>query len=249
MAELDAAELSSVSDQALKELVRKHLHPLRGDPEVWEALFAPDAIERTYEILTGMLDSAESAARKRNVELQAVRIACLDRGRQGTTEWLHADALHQQWKSKNGGFTQLVQRRLSELRKARGRNRHAGKEERAVAHAIVMERDRYRTIIRDLTRAIHLHQARTAAGSRSAEQYDYDLWRLLDGIEMPVGPGSTATLRDVLRTYWFDTSPATVADGERGRAERLMQQAPGGRSAHFEGVPKARRVNEPRNLA
>ncbi|MFF7837563.1 hypothetical protein ACFZC6_01815 [Streptomyces ossamyceticus] len=258
-AKYNITKVAALGDERFKELVTKHLARSDGDPALWEVLLGETLINRTTETLKDMFEVACAAAAKRANERNEIRVACLERGPSGRTEWLHSDAKYQLWKSRNSHFKKLVQTRLTEAREARrdhvlsGRAvKKTNRDDRLVAHARQMtdERNHHVGVIREFARMVQRHQAMTAASGRMPEQHDYDLWRLLDELSMPDGAErDLIPLRQMLQAFWYDTTPATLAEGVRGQTERMMRQAPAGRSPRYEGTPKVRRIDEPKRLA
>jgi hypothetical protein len=53
----------------------------------------------------------------------------------------------------------------------------------------------------------------------------------------------------MLDFYWADVEPVTAQRAAEDRAEAMMREAPGGQSARFSGVPRARHVDNGKHLA
>lgn len=259
MPEYTTEGIERLGDKAFRELVTEHLHPETGDPEMWEALLARPLIKRTRALLAEMRNQVEATLRKRERESTEYQLECLNNRASGRTDWVAHKAEYQDWRKKAVGFKRLVERRQVQAKAAafsRGQEQHNREQEagarRSAAHVERMteQRQLYLEIIRLLSIGIQQHQAMTAVAGRSPEQHDYDLWRALDNITIPMGPDEIYTaLRKVLETFWFQTTAATANAGVRRQMERLMRQAPAGRSPSYEGAPKARHVGSTNPLA
>jgi hypothetical protein len=236
-------EIAELGDDEFHELIRQHIHPVSGDAAVWAILLSPSLQDRTAGHLRDMNGRVDSSFKKRAREADAYQLECLKKGHVGRRDWQEYYNDYQAWRKRAGAFKQMVAGRAAELKIAQKRTR-------AAAHEVYQATNshNYREVIRQFAVRIHQHQALTARSGREPEQHDYDLWRLLDELSVPVGPEGNATIRDMMRTYWFDTSPATVQDGTRRTAERLMRQAPAGRSEAYQGIPKLRRTSPPNSL-
>ncbi|MEU6291758.1 hypothetical protein [Streptomyces sp. NPDC046988] len=79
-----------------------------------------------------------------------------------------------------------------------------------------------------------------------ATQEDYELWELLDQLTVPCGPTQEPTMLD---SYWTDVDVLTDAGAGRAVAKKTMRQAPAGRSAIYQGMPRARHVGSEEDLA
>jgi len=248
MAQYDQVKLLSLDAEFLAALIRQHLHVQDGDPDLWK-LLASEAIRgRTAAALKGILRDVREEIKKKAMEHQALRIRLLKQGGYGRRAWDKADAEHQAWKTRRGEFLIAVEHRLGSIKDPDEGTREQMLARRA--RRLSANEARYRDAVQALAVRIHQHQALTARSSREPEQHDYDLWRLLDELTVPLGDDNAPVpLRRMLRAYWFETTPATVREGETRTAERMMRQAPAGRSQRYGGTPKARHIGNPGSLA
>lgn len=258
-AKYDVAKVAALSDERFKELIDKHLHPDTGDPAVWDVLFSQSLMPRTTEVLQAMLEKVSVTLGRKKVEADAVHLESLKTGTR--QEWFAHRLEYDEWRVRAVAFQKMVQRRLGAAKNVR---RSWGKEQQDRQEKRIGERgpdykdrlarakaakDECENALRRLALKIREHQALTAVSDRMPEQHDYDLWRLLDELTLTVGKGGEqASVRRVMESYWLDTSEATMAAGQRGQTERMMQQAPAGRAPRFEGVTKVRRIDGQKRL-
>jgi hypothetical protein len=249
------AVVANLSDREFRDYVGANLHPNDGD-EAWPVLLSAELIERTFETLKDMRDQASRTLNQRAAERDEYQLECLRRGPAGRQDWVTYRVEYDIWRRKIANFNRMVLARLSETsnakKKLNSQMAAVAKRDRVAAHAQQMteERDYLRGVVRDLAKAVHQHQAATAVSGRDAEQHDYDLWHALDTLTVPMGKErEPAKIRNVLRTHWFDTMHSPSGEAGRKHTERLMQQAPAGRSPSFEGIPKARFVEGRKPLA
>jgi hypothetical protein len=246
----NASDLASLSDERYMDIVTRNIRRSSGDEALWEVLLSKELIERTASTLKQMLEIATAAAGKRKNEINQIRIDCTRFGKLDRSTWARESAIYEEWRTRNSHLKQIVQERLGQVREARRATPESRARLVAQANDMSQRASDYRTIIRELARAVHQHQALSAASGTPPEQHDYDLWRVLDELTVPVGPEQQgASLRSMLRTYWFDTSPSMPAEDTRHATERLMRQAPAGRSERFQGSPKVRRIGSPNPLS
>ncbi|MFI6769326.1 hypothetical protein [Streptomyces sp. NPDC050355] len=238
---MDAQRLVRLDDSDYEQLVLDHAHPPARDPGVWAVLIDPALIDRTRGALNTLFQRNSSVLRKRREEREQFRLACFARGQAGKEEWFASKREYDAWRHRAANFSRTVQNALSEINKAK-------KDlNRSLNHQVAQN---HRDRLRDLALAVHKHQAAHARAGGIAEQADYELWRALDQITVPIGPASEPTsLRTMLDIYWTDVTPVAEADEQRAGAERTMRAAPGGQAARFSGVPRARHVDNGKHLA
>lgn len=232
--------LDDLDDTAYAELVKNQAHPPARDPRVWELITSPQRIGRTRQTLTNMVQRTANALNKRRLERDEFRAECFRRGDAGKQDWFDTQVEYEQWRRRAANFIRTAQGALAEVRRIE-KDHNRASNRRANLN--------YRELLRQLSVAVHRHQAAHARAGGVAEQHDYELWQILDRITVPVGSGGgeEVTLRNMLDVYWFDVEPASD-EGER-RVEAVMRQAPGGRSARYGGVPHARHVGNDKKLA
>ncbi|MFE1230605.1 hypothetical protein [Streptomyces sp. NPDC058745] len=134
-----------------------------------------------------------------------------------------------------------MQNALAELRRAKRDANRAQGDRGAGAQ---------RDTLRRLALAVQRHQALHARAGGIAEQADYELWRVLDTLTVPLGHDQEQVpLRTMLDIYWTEFTPVTDKDLETERAEKTMRSAPAGQSGQYVGVPQARHVHNGKGLA
>ncbi|MEU5109668.1 hypothetical protein AB0H07_46800 [Streptomyces sp. NPDC021354] len=238
---MDAHQLSALDDAEYEQIAKENAHPPARDPEVWAALTHPINIARTREAYTGMLERTAVTLRNRKVERDAFQQECFARGEAGKQEWFASRTEYDRWRRRAGNFHQTMQKAIADVGRAQKTIN------RSVNHQLAQH---HRERLRELATAISRHQAQHARSGAIAEQCDYELWRLLDQLTIPLGPADEpTTLRTMLDIYWPDVEPVSAQRAAEEQAETAMRQAPGGRSAHYSGVPRARHVNNGKRLA
>ncbi|MFD9443380.1 hypothetical protein [Streptomyces sp. NPDC060001] len=232
---MDAPDLNTLTDEQYERLAIKHAHPRYREPDTWALLTDPAHIERTRTILSNVHQRTAATLRRRKTERDAFQQECFARGEAGKKEWFASQAEFERGRRGTAGFHQMIQAAISQLGKMQRRQNH-----KAVTQETTQAN---REALRKLSIAVRNHQATHAKTGTIAGQEDYELWQLLDQLTVPCGPNQEATsLRTMLDFYWTDVETGTAADGDRAAAERVMRQAPAGRSAQYSGVPRARHV-------
>jgi hypothetical protein len=234
---MDATSITKLDDPAFRELITTNIHSADETKPVWEQLMTREVADRTIETLKDLRLQTEASMSRKRRELADTQAECLLRGHRGRQDWLAAKRDFEDWKRRANNF-----RRMVEARQVQVRNKMKfGYEERARVDQGA------RDALAKLCLQIQRHQAACATSGRRAEQADYDLWALLEELTIPLTEGGSASLEYMLRTYWIPTARDKNA-GRRDK-ERLMKKAPAGRSATFEGHPKARNIGSDKTLA
>ncbi|MEU1232168.1 hypothetical protein [Streptomyces sp. NPDC005828] len=238
---MDAQQLADLDDAEYEQLLVDNVHPPVRDPDTWAALTHPGNIHRPRSIAAGVHQRTAHTLRKRKAEREAFQQECFSRGQAGKRDWFDSRAEYEDWRRRAGNFHQTMQRAISELTHAvKDVNRAQGDRGAGAT----------RDTLRKLTAAVQRHQAAHAKAGGIAEQADYELWRLLDTLGVPVGEDqSVVTLRTMLDIYWTDVVPLAEAEEETTQAERAMRSAPAGQTGHYAGVPRARHVHNSKDLA
>lgn len=238
---MDAADLTTMTDEQYETLALTQIHPRHRDPDAWALLTSPQHIQRTRDILANVHQRTAAALRRRKTEREQFQQDCYARGEAGKKEWFETRPDYERWRRGAAGFHQKVQATISELGKLqREHNRNANRDTGQAA----------REALRQLSVAVQRHQAVHARSGEIAGQEDYELWQLLDRLTVPCGPRQEPhTLRTMLDFYWTDVDMVDDAEEERAGAEKVMRQAPAGRSARFTGMPRARHVGSEKGLA
>ncbi|AJT68991.1 hypothetical protein [Streptomyces chattanoogensis] len=237
---MDVHALDRLDNDAYERLVLDNAHPPARDQETWELLLSRPLIDRTRDTLSALVQRNVSALRKRKAEREAFQTECFARGPAGKKDWFDTRNEYEEWRHRAANFARTVQNALADVNRAkRDHNRSAN-------HTVAQE---HRECLRKLALAVQRHQAAHARAGGVAEQPDYELWRVLDQITVPMGPSSEPTsLRTMLDIYWTDVASVDTADEQRAGAERAMRTAPAGQSGRFSGVPKARHVDNGKRL-
>lgn len=247
MTQYDQVKLLALDFEFFTALVRQHLHEQDGDPKLWAVLGSDTLRSRTAASLKSILRDTREEAKKRSMQHQELRVATMNQGSHGRRAWEKANAAHQAWKVRSGDYVHTVEYRLGSIKDVHEVSREQTLTQRV--KRLSANEATYRNTVEALAVRIHQHQALTARSGRDPEQHDHDLWRLLEELTVPLGDDDQPVpLQRMLRAYWFETSPATIQDGSRRLAERLMRQAPGGRSERYGGTPKVRRAAPPNSL-
>ncbi|WP_329126100.1 hypothetical protein [Streptomyces sp. NBC_01353] len=238
---MDARDVAALNDGEYEQLVVIHAHPRRREADVWAALIHPDNIDRTRTAATTVHARTAATIRWKKAEREKYQQECHARGYEGKQEWFASKPEFEQWKRRTGNFHQMMQAAIAELGRAK-RDTNRAQGDRGVGQQ--------RDTLRKLAVAIHRHQAAHARAGGIAEQADYELWRLLDTLTVPIGHDQEAvSLRTMLDIYWADVEPVTAAEEGANRAERSMRSAPAGQSGQYAGVPRARHVHNGKDLA
>ncbi|MFD9004427.1 hypothetical protein ACFV0T_26300 [Streptomyces sp. NPDC059582] len=237
---MDAPDLSSLNDDEYTEIITGNINPKMRDAAIWELLTSPDHLERTRELLGRVNQRTASTLRRRKADREAFHQECHRRGPEGKREWFETRPDYEEWRRRAAYFHQTVLAAISELTKlAKDRNREDNRQ----------NRNDSRETLRKLAVAVHRHQAQHAKAGEIAGQEDYELWQLLDRLTVPCGPDQEpTTLRTMLDFYWNDVDVVDASEEARKTAERAMRRAPGGRSAQFSGMPRARHVGNEKDL-
>ncbi|MEU9113774.1 hypothetical protein AB0D04_18825 [Streptomyces sp. NPDC048483] len=238
---MDVRTLTALTDDTYERLVLDNAHPPARDQEVWELLLSRPLIDRTRETLSGLVQRNVSALRKRKAEREAFQAECFARGPAGKKEWFDTRNEYEEWRHRAANFARTVQNALADVNRAkRDLNRSAN-------NSVAQE---HRECLRKLALAVQRHQAAHARAGGIAEQSDYELWRALEQISVPIGAsGEPTTLRTMLDIYWTDVASVDETEEQRAGSERVMRAAPAGQSGRFSGVPKARHVDNGKRLA
>lgn len=238
---MDVQDVAALDDQEFRRLITQHAHYTVGDPDVWRVLHSPELVARTRDMLTTVYNQLISSMRRRQQELDRFHQECLDRGPRGKEEWFVAKQRYEQQRGRLVSFHRALQARLTETTKAlKSTNRARSVELSTQA----------RESLRDLALAVQRHQAAHARSGTIAEQCDYELWRLLDRLTVPVGPDhEQVPLRTMVDFYWTEVDAVTPAQASAEALEPVMRSAPAGRSSAYSGVPRARHVGNGKKLA
>lgn len=238
---MDAHTLAQLDDDAYNQTVNECIHTKTADPEVWAALTSPELLDRTHQSLTNVFQRVSTQIRLARTKRDEFRQECFRRGDAGKKDWFESLPDYESWRNRAGNFQAAVQARLSEVGKIRKNVNRAMNRQ---------NHDRSRNALRELATAVRKHQAAHAKAGGIAQQCDYELWRLLDEVTVPMGPeGEPTSLRTMLDFYWVDVETVTAGDEGRAAAETVMRSAPAGQSSRFAGMPRARHVGNDKALS
>lgn len=233
---MDAQDLAQLADKEFEQILTSNIHPPTRDARTWAAITHPDNLPRARKILTHVHERTASVLRRRKTEREEFRIECFARGEAGKREWFATRAEFESLRRRTANFHQRVQRAISEL----------GQEQRNVNRAQSLNSGQQsRETLRELAVAVQHHQAVHARNGGGAEPADHELWRHLDRLTVPTGPGQDpTTLRTMLSIYWTDMHPVADDPEYRTRAEHITPSAPAAPSTAHCCVPQARRVHD-----
>ncbi|MFB7668550.1 hypothetical protein ACFC1R_32295 [Kitasatospora sp. NPDC056138] len=238
---MDLDEIATLDDAGFRRLITRHVHYTVGDPKVWELLHSPELIERTRTMLTTVYKQLNATMSRKRQEREEFQQDCYSRGAAGKADWFETKTEYERDRGRLVSLHKALQGRLAD----------AGKIQKDVNRANSMALTNHaRESLRVLSIAVQKHQAAHARSGTMAEQCDYELWRLLDRLTVPVGPANERVpLRTMLDFYWTDVEPVTEAQARVEELEPLVRRTPVGGAQAFAGVPKARHVGNDRKLA
>lgn len=238
---MDAPDFSALTDEQYSDLLSGQVHPKFRNPDVWAALTSLEHIERTRAVLVDIHQRTANTLHRKKSERDAFEQECRARGAAGKRAWFETRPAWEDSRRKTAAFHQKVQQAISEVSKIQKANN------RATSHLVS---NAGRDTLRQLAVAVQRHQAAHARSGEIAGQEDYELWQALDRLTVPCGPEQEPTsLRTMLDFFWADVTPVSGGEAARSAAEKTMRQAPAGRSARFNGMPKARHVGNEKGLA
>lgn len=239
---MDAPDLNTLDDHDYEQLAVRNAHPRHRDPDLWAQLTSREHITRTRTALNNVHQRTAATLRRRKTERDAFQQECHARGEAGKQEWFATRPEYERWRRGTASFHQMIQAAISEVGKLERRLNHRASTQQSSQAA--------RETLRKLAVAVQRHQAAHAKSGQIAGQEDYELWQLLDRLTVPCGPNQDPTsLRTMLDFYWTDVDVRTDEDVAQAEAERTMRQVPAGRSARYQGVPRARHVGNEKELA
>ncbi len=180
--------LAGLDDEQLWQVIYANVHPGKDAPGAWQALLAPEIVDRVRRLLTAHQVDIEHQLAERGAELAEFRHHCWEAGAAGRQAWFDREAEHQRWRNRALGVKRSIAYRLQAVKAAAG-----AKGQQRVAE----ERRAYREAARRLAVAIDRHRQAGAAGRIQPEPHDRALWEVLREVQVPHG-GSTVAVGDLL---------------------------------------------------
>jgi hypothetical protein len=150
----------------------------QGHPGAWEALLAPEVVDRVRRLLTARHVDIEHQLAERGAELEEFRHQCWEAGPAGRQAWFDREAEHNRWRSRALGVKRSISYRLQAAKATAG----AKGQQRAAE-----ERRAYRDAARRLAVAIHQHQQACVQEGIDPEPHDRALWDVLRMVRVPHG--------------------------------------------------------------
>jgi hypothetical protein len=180
--------LDGLDDEQLWQVIYDNLHPGKDAPGAWQALLAPEAIDRVRRLLTAHQVDIEHQLAERGAELEEFRHQCWEAGPAGRRAWFDRQAEHNRWRSRALGVKRSISYRLQTVKAAAG-----AKGQQRVSE----ERRAYRDAARRLAVAIARHRQSGSQEGIDPEPHDQALWEVLLDVRVPHG-GSQVAVGDLL---------------------------------------------------
>lgn len=200
------AALAAMDSDDFEAVVRDMLGP-GAPPAAWEALTAPEVINRTRAVLTGLRTDVQNQTALANADLQQVKADGLRRGEAGKQELFDARAEQAEWRKRALGFQRLVEKRLALVKSRTPHSPQRGNMPFGPG-GTKPARKHNRQALEDLTRAVALHQGRVISGE-GGEDDDDTLWACLRTITAVNAGGEELPLED-----WLDYLDEVREDDE-----------------------------------
>jgi len=175
--------LAGLDDDQLWQVIYDNLHPGKDTPGAWEALLAPEVVDRVRRLLTARHVDIEHQLAERGAELEEFRHQCWEAGPAGRQPWFDREAEHNRWRSRALGVKRSIAYRLQAAKATAG-----AKGQQRVAE----ERRAYRDAARRLAVAIDRHRQAGAEEGIDPEPHDQALWDALGEVQVPHDGGKVA---------------------------------------------------------
>jgi hypothetical protein len=175
--------LAGLDDDQLWQVIYDNLHPGKDTPGAWEALLAPEVVDRVRRLLTARHVDIEHQLAERGAELEEFRHQCWEAGPAGRQPWFDREAEHNRWRSRALGVKRSIAYRLQAAKATAG-----AKGQQRVAE----ERRAYRDAARRLAVAIDWHRQAGAEEGIDPEPHDQALWDALGEVQVPHDGGKVA---------------------------------------------------------
>jgi hypothetical protein len=198
-----AGAMAALDSSQLRTRIVKHLYKNSGSPAVWEALLAPQVVDRTHQILGDLMNSLNDELTNKRAERAAFRQECFAQGEEGKQRWFDTEAEYEDWRRRAVGYKRAIEHRLGQTKLARS--------ETHIAAATVVEQTR--GAVRELALAIAEHRRTSLEEGFDAEEHDRRLWAVLEQVCVPYMDQMTP-ISDLIEMGAWNRSPkASVEDG------------------------------------
>ncbi len=185
--------LARRDDEQLWQAIYDNLHPGKDIPGAWEALLAPEVVDRVRRLLTARQVDIEHQLAERSAELGEFRHQCWEAGPAGRQAWFDREAEHNRWRSRALGVKRSIASRLQAAKATAG-----AKGQQRVAE----ERRAYRDAACRLAVAIDRHRQAGAEAGIDPEPHDQALWDALGQVQVPHGGGKVAVADLLAEGVW-----------------------------------------------
>ena len=169
--------LAGLDDDQLWQVIYDNLHPGKDAPGAWEALLAPEVVDRVRRLLTARHVDIEHQLAERGAELEEFRHQCWEAGPAGRQAWFDREAEHNRWRSRALGVKRSIAYRLQAVKATAG----------SQGQRVVEERRAYRDAARRLAVAIDQHRQACVQEGIDPEPHDRALWDVLRMVRVPHG--------------------------------------------------------------
>jgi hypothetical protein len=112
--------LAGLDDDQLWQVIYDNLHPGKDTPGAWEALLAPEVVDRVRRLLTARHVDIEHQLAERGAELEEFRHQCWEAGPAGRQAWFDREAEHNRWRSRALGVKRSIAYRLQAVKASAG---------------------------------------------------------------------------------------------------------------------------------
>jgi hypothetical protein len=185
--------LASVDDEQLWQAIYDNLHPGKDAPGAWEALLAPEVVERVRRLLTAHHIDIEHQLAGRGAELEEFRHQCWEAGPAGRQAWFDRQAEHNRWRNRALGVKRSIAYRLQAVKAATS----------SQGQRVAEERRAYRDAARRLAVAIDRHREACVQEGIDPEPHDRALWNVLLEVRVPHGSEQVAAADLLADDVWF----------------------------------------------
>jgi hypothetical protein len=170
--------LAGLGDDQLWQVIYDNLHPGKDTPGAWEALVAPEVVDRVRRLLTARHVDIEHQLAERGAELAEFRHQCWEAGPAGRQAWFDREAEHNRWRGRALDVKRSIAYRLQVAKATAG----AMGQQR-----VAQERRAYRGAACRLAVAINRHRQAGVQEGIDPEPHDQALWEVLREVRVPQG--------------------------------------------------------------
>jgi hypothetical protein len=169
--------IAGLDDDQLWQVIYDNLHPGKDAPGAWEALLAPEVVDRVRRLLTAHQVDIEHQLAARAARLEEFRHQCWEAGPSGRQAWFERQAEHNRWRNRALGVKRSIVYRLQAAKAT------ASSQGQRMAD----ERRAYRDAARQLAVAIDRHRQACVREGIDPEPHDQALWDVLRKVPVPHG--------------------------------------------------------------